>query len=62
MTAAPNAYPLTESVAARLEVLVSTGSTNADLAHAAADAPKEWPHLSVIVTDDQRSGRGRLDR
>lgn len=43
-------------------MLASTGSTNADLARAAGEAPNEWPHLSVLVTDDQRSGRGRLDR
>ncbi|NYE21051.1 biotin--[acetyl-CoA-carboxylase] ligase [Microbacterium immunditiarum] len=54
--------PLSAAVAARLEVLASTGSTNADLTRAASEAPKEWPHLSVLVTDDQRSGRGRLDR
>lgn len=62
MGAASDAYPLTEAVAARLDVLASTGSTNADLVRAAAADPAAWPHLSVIVTDDQRAGRGRLDR
>lgn len=38
----------------------STGSTNADLVAAAADA--SLPHLSVLLTRDQRAGRGRLDR
>jgi len=28
----------------------------------AAREPHAWPHLSVLLTDDQRSGRGRLDR
>ncbi|MEZ3159421.1 biotin--[acetyl-CoA-carboxylase] ligase [Microbacterium sp. BWT-B31] len=54
--------PLTASVAARLEAVLSTGSTNADLVRAVSQDPAAWPHLSVLVTDDQRSGRGRLDR
>lgn len=35
-----------------------TGSTNEDLVDLGAQAP----HLSVVATLDQRSGRGRLDR
>lgn len=43
----------------QLEVLPSTGSTNADLAERArAGAPAGL----VLVTDDQRAGRGRLGR
>lgn len=53
--------PLARAVAARIEVLPETGSTNADLRRHAADA-LGWPHLSVIVTDHQTAGRGRLDR
>jgi len=37
-----------------------TGSTNADLV--AAVAAGDAAHLAVLVTRDQRSGRGRLDR
>jgi BirA family biotin operon repressor/biotin-[acetyl-CoA-carboxylase] ligase len=39
-----------------------TGSTNRDLIEQAAAAPAQWPHLSVLLTDHQTSGRGRLDR
>ncbi len=54
-------FPRTAAVAARLEVLDHTGSTNADLRERAAD-PARHPHLSVLLTRDQRAGRGRLDR
>lgn len=53
--------PASRAIAARIEVLPHTGSTNADLRALAAD-PDGWPHLSVLVTDDQTAGRGRLDR
>ncbi|MGO1629111.1 biotin--[acetyl-CoA-carboxylase] ligase [Microbacterium sp.] len=50
----------TRGAAARVTELEHTGSTNADMAsRAAIDA---LPHLSVLLTRDQRSGRGRLDR
>ncbi|MFL0410660.1 biotin--[acetyl-CoA-carboxylase] ligase [Microbacterium paludicola] len=39
----------------------ATGSTNADLV-AAAGADPELPHLTVLLTRDQRAGRGRRDR
>ena len=48
-------------VAARLELLPRTGSTNADLRERADDV-EGWPHLSVLVTRNQTAGRGRLDR
>lgn len=51
----------TRTVAARLDVVAATGSTNADL-RAHADDVAAWPHLSALVTDDQTAGRGRLDR
>lgn len=54
-------FPLSAAIVPRLEVVGSTGSTNADLRQHAEDA-EAWPHLSVIVTRDQTSGRGRLDR
>lgn len=37
-------------------------STNDELTERVRSAPSEWPHLSVVVTDDQRAGRGRLGR
>lgn len=45
-----------------------TGSTNTDLmaaltaAGGADRAPHEWPHLSVLVADEQTAGRGRAGR
>lgn len=55
-------YPRAAAVSPRLQVVETTGSTNADLVAAVAAHPMDWPHLSVMVTTDQRSGRGRLDR
>ncbi|MBS1698409.1 MAG: biotin--[acetyl-CoA-carboxylase] ligase [Actinobacteria bacterium] len=54
-------FPHSAAAAARLEIVASTGSTNADL-RAHADDEGGWPHLSVILTEDQIAGRGRLDR
>ncbi|GAA4477620.1 biotin--[acetyl-CoA-carboxylase] ligase [Microbacterium panaciterrae] len=54
-------FPHSTAAAARLGILASTGSTNADL-RAHADDPAGWPHLSAILTEDQVAGRGRLDR
>jgi BirA family biotin operon repressor/biotin-[acetyl-CoA-carboxylase] ligase len=47
---------------ARLDVVPSTGSTNADLRAAAEADPGAWPDLSVLTTDHQDAGRGRLER
>jgi len=47
---------------ARIEAVESTGSTNEDLARAATAEPDAWPDLSVLATDFQSAGRGRLDR
>jgi len=55
-------YPRAAAVSPRLQVTETTGSTNADLVRAAVASPEQWPHLSVVLTTDQRSGRGRLDR
>ncbi len=49
--------PKSAEVAAHLEVVAQSASTNAQLR--AADRAG---HLSVLVTDDQTAGRGRLDR
>ncbi|HPT95173.1 MAG TPA: biotin--[acetyl-CoA-carboxylase] ligase [Microbacteriaceae bacterium] len=48
--------------APRLLNLESTGSTNADLVAEVRADPEEWPEGSVLLTQDQRAGRGRLDR
>jgi BirA family biotin operon repressor/biotin-[acetyl-CoA-carboxylase] ligase len=48
-------------VAGQWRQVESTGSTNADLV-AAAQAEPELPHLTVLLTRDQRAGRGRRDR
>ena len=45
---------------ARFEVAPAVASTNADLV-AAAGGPG-WPDLSVLTTEHQRAGRGRLGR
>ncbi|WP_051388660.1 biotin--[acetyl-CoA-carboxylase] ligase [Arthrobacter sp. 35W] len=47
---------------ARVDVVPETGSTNADLMAAAANDDAGWPDLSVLLTDSQVGGRGRLDR
>lgn len=44
---------------ARVDVVAATGSTNADLAERARAGA---PHGTVLVTDDQTAGRGRLAR
>lgn len=55
-------YPRAAAVSPRLQVVETTDSTNADVLAAAAADPAGWPHLSVLLTTDQRAGRGRLDR
>lgn len=54
-------FPRAAAVAARLDVLPETGSTNADL-RAHSDDLVGWPHMSALVTANQTAGRGRLDR
>ncbi|MBO3664965.1 biotin--[acetyl-CoA-carboxylase] ligase [Microbacterium stercoris] len=54
-------FPQSRSVAAQWRQVAHTGSTNADLV-ALAHADPALPHLTVLMTRDQRSGRGRLDR
>lgn len=50
--------PLSRAIAPTLVVLDHTGSTNDELVQRSADLPD----LSVLITTDQRAGRGRLGR
>ena len=54
--------PRTAAVAARFEQLPSAGSTNTELIARATADPDGWPHASVLLTDTQTAGRGRLGR
>ena len=51
--------PRVAALASRLEVLDEAGSTNTELVVRAASG---WPDRSVLVTDRQTAGRGRLGR
>ncbi|WP_345801857.1 biotin--[acetyl-CoA-carboxylase] ligase [Microbacterium sp. AZCO] len=55
-------YPLAAAVSPRVQIVETTDSTNADVLAAVTDDPGGWPHLSLLLTTDQRAGRGRLDR
>lgn len=55
-------YPLAAAVSPRFQVIDTVPSTNAKLLHDAEVTADEHPHLSVLMTRDQRAGRGRLDR
>ncbi|MHC6591119.1 biotin--[acetyl-CoA-carboxylase] ligase [Arthrobacter sp. C152] len=46
----------------RIDVVDSTGSTNADLLRAVTVEPAAWPDLSVLTAEYQTAARGRLDR
>jgi BirA family biotin operon repressor/biotin-[acetyl-CoA-carboxylase] ligase len=54
--------PRTSRLAARLVWLDAVGSTNTELVRLALSDPAAWPASSVLVTDDQTAGRGRLGR
>ncbi|WEK62678.1 MAG: biotin--[acetyl-CoA-carboxylase] ligase [Candidatus Microbacterium colombiense] len=54
-------FPRASAIVARLDRVDQSGSTNADLMAHVLD-PAGWPHLSVLLTDNQTAGRGRLDR
>ncbi|MFH5880474.1 biotin--[acetyl-CoA-carboxylase] ligase [Arthrobacter sp. NA-172] len=45
-----------------LEIVETTGSTNADLIRAVTTEPKEWADLAVLTAEHQTAARGRLDR
>lgn len=62
MSSLPSGYPLAAAVSPRLQVIETVDSTNARLLTDAAADPAGHPHLSVLLTRDQRAGRGRLDR
>lgn len=62
MTIPEDGYPLTAAVSPRVQVVETTDSTNADVVRHATESPEDWPHLSLLLTTDQRAGRGRLDR
>jgi len=47
---------------ARLEVVPTSGSTNADLAAANSRTPDAWPVPALLVADHQTAGRGRAGR
>ncbi len=52
--------PLSSAVAGHLEALATTGSTNTELV--ARASATDLPDFSVLVTDDQTAGKGRLGR
>jgi len=56
-------FPVSSSIGSRFEYLEEAGSTN-DVLVTRASGPDAgaWPDLSVVVTDNQTSGRGRLGR
>ncbi|MCS5716228.1 biotin--[acetyl-CoA-carboxylase] ligase [Herbiconiux sp. CPCC 205716] len=55
--------PLSRALVPRLEWMERAGSTNEVLVRAASGPSAEaWPSFSVVATDDQVSGRGRLGR
>ncbi|MEJ1921608.1 biotin--[acetyl-CoA-carboxylase] ligase [Microbacterium sp. KHB019] len=54
-------FPQASAVASRFEYLAESASTNAAMRVLSSDADA-WPHLSVVLTDNQTAGRGRLDR
>jgi BirA family biotin operon repressor/biotin-[acetyl-CoA-carboxylase] ligase len=56
-------FPISSSIGARFEYLDEAGSTNDVLVTRATGPDADaWPDLSVLVTDNQTSGRGRLGR
>ena len=49
-------YPLAAAISPRVQVVEATDSTNADVVRHVTEAPAEWPHLSLLLTTDQRAG------
>ncbi|MBG6239524.1 BirA family biotin operon repressor/biotin-[acetyl-CoA-carboxylase] ligase [Mycetocola sp. CAN_C7] len=54
-------FPRAAALTSRFEILAETPSTN-DVLVAAAGGSDGWPDLSVVVTDTQTAGKGRLGR
>jgi BirA family transcriptional regulator, biotin operon repressor / biotin---[acetyl-CoA-carboxylase] ligase len=54
--------PRTAALVPRLEWRDAAASTNSELAALATADPAAWPAWSVLVTDTQTAGRGRLGR
>lgn len=58
-----SAFPASAAVVARFTALAEAGSTNDELvARATGEQAADWPDFSVLVTDNQTRGRGRLGR
>ncbi len=55
-------FELAPGAASRFDQVQSTGSTNSDLVAAASANPADYPSFSVLVTQEQTSGRGRAGR
>jgi BirA family biotin operon repressor/biotin-[acetyl-CoA-carboxylase] ligase len=63
MDVADREFELSRQAVARFEYLPEAGSTNDVLVeHATGTDAAAWPDLSVVVTDSQTRGRGRLGR
>jgi BirA family biotin operon repressor/biotin-[acetyl-CoA-carboxylase] ligase len=62
MSLPSSGYPLAAAISPRLQASETVDSTNARLLADVAADPAGHPHLSVLLTRDQRAGRGRLDR
>lgn len=55
--------PLSAAATERFEIREECGSTNTELVRLASGIDSEaWPDFSVLVTDNQTDGRGRLGR
>jgi BirA family biotin operon repressor/biotin-[acetyl-CoA-carboxylase] ligase len=55
--------PLSTPLASRLLWMPEVGSTNTELVqHLSGSQSHTWPHLSVIASDNQTRGKGRLGR
>jgi BirA family biotin operon repressor/biotin-[acetyl-CoA-carboxylase] ligase len=53
----------TREISPRVLWLDEVGSTNTELSRLVASEPADaWPHLSVVATDNQTAGKGRLGR
>ncbi|MFT4135066.1 biotin--[acetyl-CoA-carboxylase] ligase [Microbacterium sp.] len=62
MSFPPQGYPLAAAATPSLHLVETADSTNALLLRAAAADPDRHPHLAVVLTRDQRAGRGRHGR